>query len=123
MTLSVCSHWEVPPHSLIRAVDYSMFMESFTRSGGGLETAAVARSPRIRAVGWGLETHRNEWHRSHTAVLNERWPPRIKTLCMNRPLLILNKVLLFQNSTDRSEASRRTKCKSNSCYSEMKDSH
>ena len=53
-----------------------LFMGSFTRSSGGLETTAV---------GWSLETHTNEWHHSHTAVKNERWLPRLKTPCVNRP--------------------------------------
>ena len=45
-------------------------------------------SPRIRTVGWRPDTRTNEGHRSHTVVKNEQWPLRIKTPCMNRPLLV-----------------------------------
>ena len=69
--------WRTGEHAL--SIIQCLFMESFTCSGGGLETAAA---------GWRLKPHTNERHCSHTAVKNERWPLQWKPPCVNCPSLL-----------------------------------
>ena len=74
-------------------------MESFTRNGGGLEPPRLAGGSETAAVGWWLEAHINEWHRSHTLVKNERWLLRWKPPCVNRPLHSkINFINIFANT-------------------------
>ena len=84
------------PHSRVRACSHRAvstarfdtlcrlfnvcFLESFTRSGGGFETAAV---------GLRLETHRNEWHRSRTAVKKQEVAATVETALCEQALYVM----------------------------------